>query len=472
MTRTSIGIVCGVLIVALAGFAAAPPGTGNPDLKPERLQEPVKTPAAPAHGENEPQVTPAGHAGIAGRWEISRPARALLGHDKDMFQNADLEIEFVDRFPDKTPDDKDIAEEAEAIRKDVMKAGHTILAMGRMSYPTDAPQPHAFALSQSRGKTSLWVVFPFNALEVPVSLVPGHTREKDLLFLWPTVDGAANCWAFQRRGGKPDGDGPKPEGVKQPDAPKLGTLTGRFVFDGGPPPVQDLLPALSKLDPAQPQVPGPDGRFDGVEGVYREFLARGIRPKTDDPSLLVGKDGGVANVVIWVASKDVPWTAPKEWQPTAIKLKHGNYVPRVTVAAAGQSVLVENHDPVGFHFRIDPASPRNIAANQLLKPNAADAPLRLTWEETESVPARYGSNLGPWATGWLFVHRNSFVAVSGADGSFALPNLPPGEWEFRVWHERRGFVKHWPKGLFKHTIKPGENDLGVIKLKSEYFTAE
>lgn len=252
------------------------------------------------------------------------------------------------------------------------------------------------------------------------------------------------------------------------DGAKTGTLTGRFIYDGEAPAAKDLAPNLTKIDPAQPQVPGPDGRFSGVEGVYRDFLKLGIRPKTDDQSLLVGKDGGVANVVIWVASKDVPWTPPKEWKPATIKLKDGNYAPRVAVAAAGQPVVVENEDPVTFNFHIEAF--RNTGTNQILKPKAANASLQLTWEEPESAPAKYESNLGPWATGWLFVNRNTFVSVSGTDGSFSLPDLPPGEWEFRVWHERRGFVKLWPKGTFKHTVKPGENSLGAIKLKPEYFT--
>lgn len=103
--------------------------------------------------------------------------------------------------------------------------------------------------------------------------------------------------------------------------------------------------------------------------------------------------------------------------------------------------------------------------NQLLKPKSADTPLRLVWDEAESRPAKYESNLGPWASGRLFGHANSYVAVSGAEGSFSIPDLPPGEWEFRVWHERRGDLKQWPKGVLKHTVKPGDNDLGEIKLK-------
>jgi hypothetical protein len=52
-------------------------------------------------------------------------------------------------------------------------------------------------------------------------------------------------------------------------------------------------------------------------------------------------------------------------------------------------------------------------------------------------------------------------------GSFSLPNLPPGEWEFQVWHNRGGFLSYWPQGRFKQIIQPGENSLGTIKLKPE-----
>jgi hypothetical protein len=67
------------------------------------------------------------------------------------------------------------------------------------------------------------------------------------------------------------------------------------------------------------------------------------------------------------------------------------------------------------------------------------------------------------------IHGNPYVAVSQADGSFTLPELPPGEWEFRVWHERAGYVRHWPQGQFKRVIAPGGNDLGTIVLMPEVF---
>ncbi|MFO0880704.1 MAG: carboxypeptidase-like regulatory domain-containing protein [Gemmataceae bacterium] len=251
--------------------------------------------------------------------------------------------------------------------------------------------------------------------------------------------------------------------------PRTGTLRGRFVFDGDPPAPIDLYPGLAKIDLAQPH-PGPE-RFDGVEGLYRQFLDHRIRPSTLDQSLQIGKKHGIANVVIWATSKEIPCHVPLEpgRRPVTIKLKGGHYSPRVAVAMTGQTILIENHDPLTFHFRAEPGQAGNKPINHLLKPNSARMPLRLVWYEPEAQPIRYESNLGPWANGWVFVHRNAFVAVSGPDGSFALPGLPPGKLEFRVWHERQGYLKQWPRGQFQYTIQPGDTTLGEIKLSPLFF---
>jgi hypothetical protein len=96
----------------------------------------------------------------------------------------------------------------------------------------------------------------------------------------------------------------------------------------------------------------------------------------------------------------------------------------------------------------------------------------LSFRVPEPNPATASLTRAPWAKSQVFVHRNPFVAVSQSDGSFSLPNLPSGEWEFQVWHERGGYIGFWPKGRFKQVIKQGDNSLGTIKLKPEYFGHE
>jgi hypothetical protein len=53
------------------------------------------------------------------------------------------------------------------------------------------------------------------------------------------------------------------------------------------------------------------------------------------------------------------------------------------------------------------------------------------------------------------------------DGTFAIPKLPVGQWQFQTWHERTEHfnAQQWPKGCFSFTIRPGRNDLGTINIR-------
>ncbi len=247
------------------------------------------------------------------------------------------------------------------------------------------------------------------------------------------------------------------------------TLSGRFVFDGQPPAAVDYYSDLSKLQADAPLPRGLDGRVAGVSATYHSYLQQKIRPRTADQTLVVGKDGGLANIVVWVESKDIPWSARKaeDLKPAVLKLKDGNFLPRVTTLMVGQNLLIENHDPIQLNLAADMM--RNSSFNTVLPARNTDTPVRLSFPVPERLPARYQSTLAAWANGVLVIRQNPYVAVTSEDGAFAFPELPPGEWEFRAWHERAGYVSHWPKGLFKLLIKPGENSLGTIRIKPEVF---
>lgn len=247
-----------------------------------------------------------------------------------------------------------------------------------------------------------------------------------------------------------------------------GTLTGRFIYNGEPPVPRDRAGDLAKLTADSPIPRDPNGRVSGVAALYHSYLKQGIRPETKDSSLLVDKDGGIGNIVIWVTSKDIPWT-PKdnELGSATIFVKDGNFSPRIRLMTSEQPLEVTNQDPVPFNFHAHWI--RNPASNILIAPLTKDNTIRLVVKEEEKLPVKYQSDIAPWADGYIVVRDNPYVAVSQPDGTFTMPDLPPGEWEFRVWHERNGYVAHWPKGLFTKKIEPGDNPLGNIRLQPELF---
>ena len=91
--------------------------------------------------------------------------------------------------------------------------------------------------------------------------------------------------------------------------------------------------------------------------------------------------------------------------------------------------------------------------------------------QTLTIPIPVRGNAQQWLNANVFAAANPYFALSDSDGNIRITDLPPGKWEFQVWHERPGFVKraNWPRGRFTMEIKPGENDLGTIKLPPATF---
>ncbi len=49
-----------------------------------------------------------------------------------------------------------------------------------------------------------------------------------------------------------------------------------------------------------------------------------------------------------------------------------------------------------------------------------------------------GCDVHGWMTAYIGVVDHPYFAVTGSDGSFELPNLPPGDYEIEAWHELYG----------------------------------
>jgi len=45
-------------------------------------------------------------------------------------------------------------------------------------------------------------------------------------------------------------------------------------------------------------------------------------------------------------------------------------------------------------------------------------------------------NVHPWMKAYVGVQRHPFFAVTGADGTFSLKGLPPGDYVIEAWHEK------------------------------------
>jgi hypothetical protein len=222
------------------------------------------------------------------------------------------------------------------------------------------------------------------------------------------------------------------------------TLRGRFVFAG---------------DPGQPK----------ALVVDKDTEVCGKSAKLFDRSLRVDSSTkGLAGVVVFVRKSsrvkdDVPET------PLVFDQKNCEFLSPVFAARVGQPVDIKNSDPVGHNTNV-----AGTSFNQLI-PTGASTIFKPAAET--GMPVMVTCNIHPWMKAFAVFRKDGYVAVSAADGTFAIADLPAGELlEFQVWHERSsgpngalGLVKpdlKWtPKGRFQVKLQEDEvKDLGTLEV--------
>jgi len=193
-----------------------------------------------------------------------------------------------------------------------------------------------------------------------------------------------------------------------------------------------------------------------------------------DQSLVVGKGGELANVFVYVRTK--PSKIHPDYEkaaatPLVIDNAKCVFTPHASVLWTKQKLSLKNSDDVGHNTNYGSAAQ---GFNVLL---AANSSVEKELKASENLPQSVSCNIHPWMAAKLLVRDNPYGVVSVADGTFELKNLPAGELEFQLWHEKSGYVKSVKfsggaaddKGRFKLKVKKGETDLGEIKVPLTLF---
>jgi hypothetical protein len=191
-----------------------------------------------------------------------------------------------------------------------------------------------------------------------------------------------------------------------------GTLRGTFKFAGTP-------PAPTKLN------------------VDKDLGVCGKGAGILDNSLLVASDGGIANIVLYARAKRVneaaqPLKAENSAPTIEFDQKGCMFLTHVVALQVGQKMEVKNSDPLGHNTKIDPA--KGFPFNQSVP---SGTPLAYVPTAEEAFPATVACSIHPWMRAYMLPRKDKYFAVTAADGSFEIANLPAGEEvEIQVWHER------------------------------------
>ena len=230
-------------------------------------------------------------------------------------------------------------------------------------------------------------------------------------------------------------------GVSAP-AEDWGTISGQFVATGD-------IPAPELLHAKGSQVK--DAAVCAAVDTYKDDLVIDADSK------------GVANVFIYLpkAPKNIHPDLKKPAPATVIFDQKGcMFSPHAMVVLGGQDVEVISSDPIAHNTHTYPL--KNQAINVLV---AANTPvgkgLAVNYKISESLPLKVACDFHPWMQAYWMVVDHPYAAVTDKEGKFSIPNLPVGEHEFRVWHERKGYLDR----KYKVKVQKGDNELKPVDVK-------
>jgi len=114
--------------------------------------------------------------------------------------------------------------------------------------------------------------------------------------------------------------------------------------------------------------------------------------------------------------------------------QHGCWFqPRVLGIQTGQILRISNSDPVTHN--VHPMAQVNREWNH--SQGAGDAPIERKFPRPEvMIPVK--CNIHSWMHAYIGVVAHPYFAVTAADGTFEIGNVPPGDYVIEAWQEKMG----------------------------------
>ncbi len=183
------------------------------------------------------------------------------------------------------------------------------------------------------------------------------------------------------------------------------------------------------------------GEIRGKVAFHGKIKKRTVLPTKDksvcgkkrkDPVVLVGEDGAVQDSVVYLkkVASGKPWPEKSMTKPV-LDQEGCIFKPHVQVGRRGKIDII-NSDPVlhnthgyyGTRTAFNVALPeKGVTVTKILK---------------RPGTVKIDCDAHGWMLGWVQVVDNPYYAQTGADGSYSISDIPPGDYTLVVWQEELG----------------------------------
>lgn len=170
--------------------------------------------------------------------------------------------------------------------------------------------------------------------------------------------------------------------------------------------------------------------------------------------LLVGKDGGIQNVVVTITGikSGKKWTLADE---ITIDQDGCKFAPHVTLFKPGATLIALNPD--GIAHNIHTFSRKNPAINKAQPKFKKKMTIKGKFKKPETIKLSCDIHK-KWMGAWIIVADSPYITITDTSGSFKIDNVPPGDYTVEIWHEKLG----------KQTEKVSVKDNGDAKVSVSF----
>ena len=148
----------------------------------------------------------------------------------------------------------------------------------------------------------------------------------------------------------------------------------------------------------------------------------------------VGDAGALGNVFVYVQS-GISGTFPAPTTAFVFDQKACHYNPHVFGVQVGQPIEIVNSDATLHNIHAMPKTNQEFNTAQPIQ--GMKTSHTFTAKE-ESVVIPFKCDVHGWMNAFVGVLDHPYFAVTKNDGTFSIPNLPPGKYTLAAWHEKLG----------------------------------